>query len=60
MGTVSLAGQGLEDPEVADITATCTAELASLPGSDGMPSHEDHQEHSQEQYYHTARGEEFD
>ncbi|XP_076442581.1 ral GTPase-activating protein subunit alpha-1-like isoform X3 [Babylonia areolata] len=45
----SLAGQGLEDPEVADINAecTCTAELASFPGSDNQNSHEE--------YFHPAR-----
>ncbi|KAL8608299.1 hypothetical protein ACOMHN_042166 [Nucella lapillus] len=52
--SVSLAGQGLEDPEVADITATCTAELASLPGSDIMPGNLDHH-NPHEEFFHPAR-----
>ncbi|XP_070180609.1 ral GTPase-activating protein subunit alpha-1-like isoform X3 [Littorina saxatilis] len=47
---VSLAGQGVEDPEVACITAVCTAELASLPGSDVMPGIADH--HPNDHFYH--------
>ena len=52
---MSLSGQGAEDPEVAGITAVCTAELASLPGSDVMPGHPDHQHHHDE-FYHASRG----